>query len=137
MKQMPANNELSYTRKVWIKGSVYALIVVSILLFKATFSVFLLILASILVAVFFKGLSDLICKRTKWKDGICLAIAIFATSLFVIGLFWLIGSKLQSQISELSDKLPEMVENAKAKLSENPIGKKVVEKVSSPDSMKK
>src|SRR4051794_2664832 len=109
--QNSGNNEISYQKKVWIKGGIYALIVVLILLFKATFSVFLLILAGALIAVFFRGLSGLICGKTKWKEAICLTVAVVGSLLLVIGLFWLIGSKLQSQITELSDQLPSMVEN--------------------------
>jgi len=45
-------NAHSYQKKVWIKGGIYALIVILILLFEATFSVFLLILAGALIAVF-------------------------------------------------------------------------------------
>jgi predicted PurR-regulated permease PerM len=127
----------SYVKKVWIKGGIYALIVVLLLFLKATFSVLLLILAGALIAIFFRGLSGLICRATKWKDGVCLTISVIGTLLLVVGIFWLIGAKLQSQITELSDKLPGMVENAKAKLSENPIGKKIIEKASSPGSMKK
>lgn len=127
----------SYIEKVWIKGGIYALIVVLILLFKATFSVILLILAGALIAVFFRGLSDLICKTTGWKNGVCLTVSTIGTLLLVIGLFWLIGSKLQNQLAELSEKLPGLVENAKVKLSENPIGKTIVEKASSPQSIQK
>ncbi len=97
------SNELSYQKKVWIKGGIYALIVILILLFKATFSVFLLILAGALIAIFFRGLSGLICRATKWKEGVCLAISVISTLLIVIGLFWLIGAKVQNQIAELSD----------------------------------
>lgn len=137
MNDTPANNDLSYTRKAWINGGVYALIVVSILLFKATFSVFLLILTGALIAIFFRGLSGWVCRKTKWKEGVCLTIAVIGTLLLVISIFWLIGAKLQSQLTELSDRLPEMVDNAKARFSENPIGKKIVEKASSPNSTKK
>lgn len=132
-----SSNELSYQKKVWIKGSIYALIVVFILLFKATFNVFLLILAGSLIAIFFRGLSGLICRKTHWKEGICLTVSILGTLLLLIGLFFLIGAKLQSQISELSDTLPKTLENAKSKLSESPIGKKIVDQVSSPESTKK
>lgn len=131
------NDDLSYVKKVWIKGGIYALIVVLILLFKATFSVFLLILAGALIAIFFRGLSGLLCKKTGWKEGICLAISVAGTILLVIALFWLIGAKIQNQVTELSDKMPQMIDNAKAQLSQNPIGKKVVEKISSPGSAKK
>ena len=131
------DQELSYQKKVWIKGGIYALIVVLLLLIKTTFSVFLLILAGSLIAVFFRGLSDLVCRKTKWKEGVCLTISVLGTLLLAVGLVWLIGAKIQNQIAELSDTFPATVENAKAKLSENPIGKKIVDKASSPNSMKK
>lgn len=131
------HQEISYQKKIWIKGGIYALIVVLLLLIKATFSVFLLILAGALISIFFKGLSGLICRKAKWKEGVCLALSIIGTLLLVIGLFWLIGAKVQSQAAQLSDTLPTTIENAKAQLSQNPLGKKIVEKASSPQSMKK
>ncbi len=128
---------LSYQKKVWIKGGIYALIVILILLFKATFSVFLLILAGALIAIFFLGLSGLICRKTKWKHGLCLTIAVIGTLLLVIGLFWLMGAKIQAQVAQLSDTLPATIENAKSQLSQSPIGKKLVQKASSPDTINK
>ncbi|MEJ7736383.1 MAG: AI-2E family transporter [Chitinophagaceae bacterium] len=136
---MYENNEdrLSYQKKIWIKGGIYALIVILILLFKATFSVFLLILAGALIAIFFLGLSGLICRKTKWKHSICLAIAVIGTVLLTIGLFWLMGAKIQAQVAQLSDTLPATIENAKSQLSQNPIGKKLVQKASSPEAINK
>jgi predicted PurR-regulated permease PerM len=131
------DRQLSFQKKVWITGGIFALIVVLLLLIKATFSVFLLILAGVLIAVFFRGLSGLICRKTKWKEGWCLAISVLGTLLLVIGLFWLIGSKVQSQITELSDSLPATIANAKQKLSQNPLGQRIINKASSPASMKK
>ena len=81
------NDANNYVQKIWIKGSIYALIVVLLLILKATFSVLLLILAGSLVAIFFTGLSGLICKKTGWKEGLCLAISIIGTFLLLIGLF--------------------------------------------------
>ncbi len=138
MENSSANNqELSFTKKIWITGGIFALIVVILLLGKATFSVFLLILAGVLIAVFFRGLSGLICRKTKWKEGVCLAISIIGTLLLIAGLFWLIGAKVQAQITELTDTLPRTIDNAKQQLNQNPIGQKIVNNVSSPGSMKK
>lgn len=136
---MEENNgdELSYQKKVWIKGGIYALIIILILLFKATFSVFLLILAGALIAIFFHGLSGFICRKTKWKQGICLAIAVIGIVVLTAGLLWLMGAKIQAQVATLSDTLPSTIENAKAQLSQNSIGKKIVEKASAPDTMEK
>jgi predicted PurR-regulated permease PerM len=137
MESQTHTHELSFQKKVWITGGIFALIVVLLLLIKATFSVFLLILAGVLIAVFFRGLSGLVCRKTKWNEGVCLAISVIGTLLLVIGLFWLIGAKVQSQITELSDSLPATIQNAKQELSQNAIGKKIVDKISSPSSMKK
>ena len=123
-KDMEENstNGLSYQKKIWIKGGIYDLIVILILLFKATFSVFLLILAGALIAIFFLGLSGLICRKTKWKQGKCLTTAVIGTLLLVIGLFWMMGSKIRAQVAQLSDTLPSTIENAKLQLSQNPMG---------------
>lgn len=131
------HNELSYSKKVWIKGGIYALIVLLILFVKATFSVFLLVLAGALIAIFFLGLSGLICRKTKWKQGICLSIAVAGTVLLIGSLLWLMGSKIQAQVAELSDTLPATIENAKSQLSQSSIGKKIVEKVYAPETMNK
>lgn len=125
-------NDYSYPKKVWIAGGIIAFIVILILLFKATFNVLLLILAGSLIAVYFRGLSDLIQRKTKWKGGVCVAISIIGTLLLIVLLFWLIGAKVQSQIAELSDTLPQTVEKAKEKLNQSPLGQKVVQKISSP-----
>ncbi len=135
--QEDAKRKYSFPQKVWITGGVFALIVVIILLMKATFSVLLLIFAGILIAVLFRGLSGLICRKTKWKEGVCLTISVVFSLLLLVGLIWLIGAKVQSQVTQLSETLPKTVENAKAWLSQYPIGKRIVEKASSPQTMKK
>ncbi len=130
-------NNYSFIQKVWIASAIVAFIVVILLLLKTTFSVLLLILAGALIAIFFNGLSGLICRKTKWRRGVCLAVAIGGTVLMVAALSWLIGAKLQNQVSELSDKLPSTIENAKAWLNENTLGKKIAGKISSPQSVQK
>lgn len=102
------DREYSFIKKVWTAGSIIAFIVVMLLLLRATFSVLLLILAGCLIAVYFRGLSDLIQRKTKWKEGLCLTISILGTLLLVVFLLWLIGAKVQAQIAELSDALPKL-----------------------------
>lgn len=125
------DREYSFIKKVWTAGSIIAFIVVMLLLLRATFSVLLLILAGCLIAVYFRGLSDLIQRKTKWKEGLCLTISILGTLLLVVFLLWLIGAKVQAQIAELSDALPKTIEKTKEQLSQSPLGQKIVEKISS------
>jgi predicted PurR-regulated permease PerM len=131
------NSETSFAKKVWIAGGILALIVVLLLIIKTTFSVLILVFAGVLIAVYFRGLSGLICRKTNWKEGICLTIAILGSILLMLALFWMIGAKVQTQIEELRKTLPVMVDNAKTKLNETSIGRQIVEKISSPDTAKK
>ncbi|MBA2761946.1 MAG: AI-2E family transporter [Segetibacter sp.] len=131
------DSSLTFHKKVWIAASVVALIVILLWIIKLTFSVLLLVLAGIIIAVYFRGLSGLICRWTKWKESICLAISIIGTILLMAGLFWLIGSKVQQQVSQLTETLPKTIENAKAQLSQSQLGQKIVEKASSPESAKR
>jgi predicted PurR-regulated permease PerM len=130
-------NQSSFTRKVWIAGGILSLIVVMLLIVKATFNVLILVFAGVLIAVYFRGLSGLICRKTHWKDSLCLLISIIGSILLIIGLFWLIGAKVQSQAEQLRQTLPTTIANAQAKLNATSFGQKIVEKISSPDTLKK
>lgn len=135
--QINSENNPSFQKKVWIATGILALAIIVLLLLKATFNVFLLVLAGTLIAIFFRGLSNLIQRKTKWKEGICAAISIVGTLLIVAGLFWLIGAKVQEQITELMETLPKTIDNAKANLNESSIGEKIMDKLSSKNSMDK
>ncbi|HEU4471382.1 MAG TPA: AI-2E family transporter, partial [Flavisolibacter sp.] len=137
MSNSTVNKEMSFQQKVFTAGGILAFIVVMILLLKAVFNVLLLILAGCLLAVYFRGLSGLIQKKTGWKEGICLTVSILGTLLLLIGLFWLMGAKIAGQMAQLSDTLPKTLEQAKSTLSSHPLGKDVVGRLSSPESAQK
>jgi len=60
-----------------------------------------------------------------------------AGSVILLGLLlWFMGSKIQTQVTELSDKLPHTISTAKAKLAETPAGKKILEYSSGDNSQK-
>ncbi len=136
-EQKKTEDSYSFIQKVWITGGIVSLIVIILLLIKATFSVLLLVLAGALIAIYFTGLSGLIFRKTKWKRGICLTISVLGTVLLVAALFWLIGAKLETQLSELTDTLPKTIERAKEQLEKSDLGKSVVKRISSPESAQK
>lgn len=112
------------------------MIVVMLLLFKVTFSVFILVLAGAMIAVFFRGLASLIRRKVKCGPKLALAISIAGTLIIIALLFWLIGAKVQSQIKQLSDTIPVTIQNAKEHLNKSALGQKIVQKVSSPEAKK-
>lgn len=125
------DKKYSFVQKVWIVGGIFALIATILLLFKSTFSVFVLVLGGTLIATYFRGLADLIEKKTHWKSWIAMTISVGGTILFLTGIFWLIGSEAQSQMSQLSKTLPETYENAKNYLNRTWLGREAIEKLSS------
>ncbi|MGB8705544.1 MAG: AI-2E family transporter [Gillisia sp.] len=129
-----AADHYSFVQKVWIVGGIFALIAVLLLLFRATFSVFLLVLGGVLIASFFRGISSFIKQKTNWKSGVCLAISIIGSLLIFAGIFWLIGSKALAQIGQLSQSLPAAFQDAKSYLNDGWLGKKIVQKISEAQS---
>jgi predicted PurR-regulated permease PerM len=131
------NSRKEFVRKVWIVVGIVALVTIVLLLIKATFNVFLLLLAGLLVAIFFRGLGDMICRKTKWKPGLCLTISIVGTFLLIAGIFWLIGAKVIAQARELSEQIPTMVDNARTYLNKSEAGRELVGKITDPETMQK
>ncbi|HET7361017.1 MAG TPA: AI-2E family transporter [Salinimicrobium sp.] len=132
--QYKPDKEYNFVQKVWIVGSIFALIAVVLLLFRATFNVFILILAGTLIAIYFRGLSSFIAKKVHWNPNLTLTISIIGTILIIAAIFWLIGAKVQSQIAHLSETLPATIQNAKEYLNDSTIGQKVVQRLSEAQS---
>lgn len=128
---------VSFKKKVWLTVGIVAFTTLMILFVIKTVNALLLVLAGTLIAIFFTGISRFICNKTHWKEWICTTISILSTFLIMGLLFWLIGAKVQAQLSELSETLPSTIENAKDWLNDSEVGRKVLEKISSEDSMKK
>lgn len=126
-----------FDQKVWRAVGIVAVTLVLLWIFKVTIQVLLLLFTATLVALFFQGLAGLIQKKTGWRTGISLAVSVLGSLLLIVLLFWFIGAKVQSQITELSDTLPASIENAKAKMSQNPIGARLLKGMGSGGDMMK
>ena len=136
-KETYTYNLKDFTKKVWIAGGILAFIIIILLLLKATFNVLLLILAGTLIAVFFRGFSGLIHRKTKWQKGTSLIISVTTTLIALVLIFWLMGSSLSNQVAQFNESFPTTIENAKQQLNNTPIGKQVVQKLSSEKNRKK
>ncbi|MDB5089837.1 MAG: hypothetical protein JWR09_3831 [Mucilaginibacter sp.] len=121
------HKELTYTEKVWHTVGIVAIVAILILIARVAFGVLLMALAGCLISVYFHGLGDVIQRKTKWSRRASMIVSI-ASSFIILGfLLWFMGSKIQTQISDLSDTLPHTISNAKLKLAETPLGRKVLE----------
>lgn len=120
-----------FVKKVWQAAGIITLIVIILWICFTAVNVLMLILMALLVSIFFQRLAGLIRKKTGWKQGLSLAISILGTVLLLALLFWFVGAQVQQQIAELTDQLPQMLQQVKSKLGQSPLGKRVMEQASS------
>ena len=116
----------SFKNKVWIAAGILLLIILIAYLFATLLNLLLLVLAGELMAIYFHGCADLVKRKLKIGSPYGLILSV-VFNVVVIGLFfWFVGDRLNSQLDELSSKLPQTVENAKQWLSEKPLGQKIL-----------
>ena len=132
-----SKTQLNFSKKVWITGGIFSLLIVLLLLFKTLFGVILLSLAGILLAVYFRGFASLIQHKLHWPAKLCIFISVLINILLLAGFFWFVGARLQNQIAELSDTLPQTIQHLKEQLNQSVIGTKIISSINSAaDSIK-
>lgn len=131
-----SKKELSYIQKVWQTVGIVALLVVVILIARVAFNVLLMIMAGTLISTFFHGLGDLIERKTKLRRRWAMLISVLGSFAILGLLLWFMGTKIQEQVTELSSSLPHTVSNVKAKMSESPIGQKILDSLDGDNSQK-
>ncbi|QJD95741.1 AI-2E family transporter [Mucilaginibacter robiniae] len=120
-----------YIKKTWIKWSILALIAVFLLLFKAIVSIILLTLASALLAIYFYGFTGLLQRYLHLPAKVSLIVSVTLNLLLLVGFFWFAGSRLESQITQLSDTLPSTIQHAQSQLQQSALGSKVLDYINS------
>lgn len=117
-----------YIKRVWQTVIIVTILVSFILIARVAFNVLLMILAGSLIATYFHGLADLIERHTRWKRWLCMLCSIAGTFVITGTLLWFMGTKIQQQISQLSETLPATIEQMKVRLSQHELGRYIVEK---------
>jgi predicted PurR-regulated permease PerM len=126
-----------FKKKLSITISRITLVVLLLWLFKAVFSVLLLLLAGSLVALYFRGLAGLILRATRISKSAALTISIVGSLLLLIGFFFIAGNSIQQQMAQINETLPPAVENLKQQLNKSALGRNILEKIESGDNEKR
>lgn len=130
MEQYP-KERYTFSQKVWIAGGILALLFCLLLLFRYTFSVLLLVLAGSLIALLFHGIAGLIQRKTKWPRWLCMTLSVLAVILFIGGLSWFIGYRIQTEAAQLTEELPATWQHAKEKISQSALGQELLTRAQS------
>jgi len=122
-----AQRGLAYEMKralVWLCLAAVVVAVSTIILLGR--EVFMLLFLGILFGVCLAGLTRWVCEKTSLRRGWSLGIV--CTIIFVLfgGGLGLLGRQIGKQAAEITDRLPESVEQVKGYLANFPLGKKLV-----------
>ena len=120
------NIDTRFSKKVWIAVGILSLVVVLLLIFQALFSILLLSLAAVLVAVYFRGCASILHRNLHWPINLCTFLSVFLNLLLLVGFFWFVGAQLKQQVAELSDTLPKTVQHVKDQLDNSQLGSKAL-----------
>ena len=119
--------QVTWSKKVWIAGSIVLLLVIFFMLFNSLFNVLLLTLAGTLFAIYFHSFADMLERYLRISKSWGLALSIVVNIFLFAAFLWFIGGRLQQQVSSLTDTLPKTINNAKAYMQQSLIGNKVLE----------
>ena len=124
------NEHRSFITRVWIAASIVALIIVLLLILKATFGVLLLVLAGALIALYFHGLAKLIERKTRLGSTASLLISTIGSIALFGAFLWFAGDRIANEVDKLTETIPSAYEKAKEQINNNPLGKKAIDRIS-------
>ncbi len=125
--QKSEQNSHAIKNKIWIAVGIISLTIIVLFLFKTLFNLLLLVLAGVLMCVYFHGCASIIKRKLKLGNTFSLILSILINSIIICLFLWFVGARISSQIDELSKTLPQTLENARNWLSNQPMGPKILD----------
>ncbi|WP_242916965.1 AI-2E family transporter [Pontibacter liquoris] len=108
-----------YYRKVIKAVGITLLMLLLVVFILYTFnSVLLLVFASLLIAIFFRGTAHALHKRTSLPEGWSLGLVVVAFLALIGVAWWLLAPQVSEQVNNLSEQLPKAVADLKQQLSQ-------------------
>ncbi len=136
---MTSNTEQTteFTKKVLIVVGIVILAILLVLAIIYVFDVILLLFAAILLAIFLRGLADLINRYTKLSEGLSVLLVSILLLVILAGAIALLAPSVAEQIRHLRDQLPKSAKQAGAYISQFSWGKTIIEQLPSADDIMK
>ena len=129
--------EITFTKKVLITVGVVILAVLLITAFIFVFDVVLLLFAAVLLAIFLRGLADLLNRYTKLSEGAAVLLISFILIVTIVGAVFLLAPSVTEQVRHLRVELPRSAKSAADYLSQFNWGKALIDELPSTDDVRK
>ncbi|MCC7309308.1 MAG: AI-2E family transporter [Acidobacteria bacterium] len=130
-----AQSEKSFVHKVLLTIGLVCLTLLLIVLVYYTFDVLLLIFAAALLAIFLRGLGDVVCGYTNISEG----LSVLVVSVLIIGVLAggiaLLAPDVADQVEHLRVTLPASAREAAEYISQFPWGRALIDQLPSFDDV--
>ena len=126
---------MTYTKKVLITVGIVVLAVLLIAALFYVFDVILLLFAAVLLAIFLRGLADLLNQYTKISEGASVLLVSFILIAIVAGAILLLAPSVTEQAKNLRVELPKSAKTAADYISHFNWGKAIIDQLPSTDEV--
>jgi predicted PurR-regulated permease PerM len=125
----------TYVQKVLIAVGIAFLAYLFYLLFFSIFDVILLIFAAVLLAIFLRGVADLVNRYTKISEGLSVLLASFLLLAILAGAIALLAPSVAEQARHLRQELPISAQKASNFISQYSWGRTLIAQLPSTDEV--
>lgn len=124
-----------FRRRVLLIAGAVVLVVLMLAFLWLAGNVLLLIFAGILLAVFFRGMSDWLSKHSFLSESWALAVTLLGLLLLIGSGLWLIGSDVATEAGQLRQQLPRSLERLEQNIEKYEWGKQLIGQTSRADEL--
>lgn len=124
-----------FIKRVLTIVGIVTFVILLVWVFTYVFDVILLLFAAILLAVFLRGLADLLNRYTKLSEGMSVLLVSVLLIGVLAGAVSLLAPSVAEQVRHLRDELPRSAQQASAYISQFGWGRTLIEQMPSIDEV--
>ena len=134
MSEMISTTE--FTRRAGIILGLVVAVVLGLLFVDSALQVLLLVLAGVLLAVFFRGLGGWLGRHTPLSKGWGTLLAVLAVLAVLAGIGWFLAPRIEEQAQQLSQELPQSAARVQQKLQQYSWGRDLLKQITDEEALK-
>jgi predicted PurR-regulated permease PerM len=119
----------SFVERVLIAVGIALAMILLVLLAYFTIDVLLLVFGAVLLAIFLRGLADLVNKYTRLSEGLAILLVSFLLVAIIAGAVALLAPSVAEQVRHLRVELPKSVQQVSNYISQFGWGRAIIEQL--------
>lgn len=125
------NSNQQFVNRILITVSLVLALILLLVLVYFTIDVLLLIFAAVLLAIFLRGLADLVNRYTRISEGLSVLLVSFLLVVIIAGAIALLAPSVAEQVKNLREELPQSAQKVSDYISQFGWGRTIIEQLPS------